>query len=406
MKADRQSRIALAREALRLRRRLLDLLVDAMPEGERDSLGDASTEAWRFLLRAECCALPLGDFLRRRELVHILADPVREALRTAELLETQRVLAARTTLDALDVIGAQLGVPVVALKGGAVVATPGMAPLDLGDVDVLIARSDAERVWDALRDQGWSPALDGIGPGTLTDRNHLYPLVPPGLGLPVELHHRVSYGAQPDRQLETEPIPGRASLRRLAPYDAVVVLLRHSVIAHPYRRGHLRDLFLLASELNRVTAVAQSALQTDLAGDLYAAELRDMLDLALAVRTPRSMSRPTSDRFVAWKYASLLKLDAVVAEVLPGWLSVAQIPLERSEVRRLAVRSQLKDALGPVPPASGFRLAWSRRAPAPLRDVGSWLARAGWRLALLALLPLFGARVRRVVDDLLDSRDR
>lgn len=406
MKATRADRARLVRESLALRRRLLQLLVDPAPDGDRGALPEVSVEGWRLLLKAECCALPLGEVLRRRNLLSMLDVPARDALRAAELQESQRVLAARTTLDVLDEIGSRLKIPLVALKGGALAATPGATPLDLGDVDVLVSRPDLERVWDALRARGWTPMAHATAPGAATEKNHLDPLSPPGAGLPVELHHRVRYGAGHERQLSTERIAGRAALLRLSGYDAADVLLRHSVVAHPHRRGHLRDLFLLATVLRDLTPAERETLDAGIADDRLAPELRDMLALAAAlVGRTGSVPRSASERFVAWKYARLLKLDWTVDEVLPGWLSVGHIPLERGAIRTQAVRSHLRDALGPVPPGSGFRLAWPRRVPAPLRGLGGWLGRAGWRLGLLVLLGMFGWRVQRVVDDLIAPRD-
>jgi hypothetical protein len=407
VRAQRASRVALGREALTLRRRLLALLADPTAEGDPGWHHGVSAEVWRFVLRAECCAIPLGEFLRRRNLLSALGAPVSDALRTAELSETQRVLAARTTLDLLDDIGARLGVSIVAIKGSALAAAPAATALDQGDVDVLIAPSDVERVWRALTERGWTPAGGASGPGAASDANHLHPLVPPGAGLPVELHHRASYGGQRERLLESEPVPGRAALRRLTPRDAVELLLRHSVIAHPYRRGHLRDLFLLATELSHLDPAERTAVDVDLATDPYAPELREMLEMGEAIRAgAASVPSIASEPLVAWKYATLLKLDWVVTETFPGWLSVGQIPLERADVRRLAVRAHLRDALGPVPPGSRFHPGWSERVPAPLRGLGGRIARAGWRFALLVLLAIFGSRVLSVVSELLAPRRR
>ena len=65
------------------------------------------------------------------------------------MAELQRVLAARQLLDELDRVSAELSIPFIVLKGGALVAEGERVPLDLGDVDVSIPSEAALEVWRA-----------------------------------------------------------------------------------------------------------------------------------------------------------------------------------------------------------------------------------------------------------------
>jgi hypothetical protein len=398
--------VSLVRDALDLRRQLLALLSSVDPGTLFTEQRRESAATWRLLLTAECCALPLAAFLRRHDLLDRLASEPREALRAAEMRESQRVLAARTTIRALEDVGADIGVPLTVLKGGAVVAAGIDEPLDLGDVDVLVDPSQSSRVWDALLARGWSPKSVAITPGVRAARNHFDPLLPPGAGLPIELHQQIHYGdsdRSPARTLSV-PMDGWTALHRLPGPTSVVVALRHSVIQHPHRRGHLRDLFLLSREYSTLNGEGKQVVDDALRGDPHEIELRDLLGQARALseRMPLLDSAETT-RFVAWKYASLMKVDWVAGELLPGWSGISHLALERDVLRRAAMREQLRYALGRVPLDSPFRTRWSSRAPTAVREGIGWVARATYRLALVALLVALGRRVRRVAERLVSS---
>ena len=71
-----------------------------------------------------------------------------------------------------------------------------------------------------------------------------------------------SFGAP----LETRALTGYQALRRPIGAAAVVLLLEHSVVQHPHRRGHLRDLALLTDALRECSDVERAALSSRLGG--------------------------------------------------------------------------------------------------------------------------------------------
>jgi hypothetical protein len=396
----RTQRIALARAAIDLRRRVVAVISSG--ETSLKALSRDSAEAWRVFLAAECCALPLAAELRRRGLADRLDVVAREALRSAELRETKRVLAARTTLDALDAIGGRLGVPIIALKGGEAIAVRDTSAFDLGDVDILVGASAVQRLWNALKDQGWAPTREAIIPGMETDLNHFEPLIPPGAGLPVELHRDIRYGQSGSFSPSYERIDGRAALHRLNRLDAARLMLWHSVVQHPHRRGHLRDLFMLAGVVRGLPSRDREALEASVTADPFAPELGEMLAAARYFGTSDGIElSSTTERFVAWKYATLLRVDWVVDEILPGWTALGHLPLERRAIRSQMLRAEVRRAFGPVPRESRFRPGWSGRLPARAQIAIGWLARLAGRLTMVALLRLAGGRLRRVSEDLI-----
>ncbi len=67
-------------------------------------------------------------------------------------------------------------------------------------------------------------------------------------GTKVEVHRRVEYasgGGVPDD--EVRALFGFRTLRHGVGPETVLSILRHSVVSHPHRRGHLRDLVLLSA---------------------------------------------------------------------------------------------------------------------------------------------------------------
>jgi hypothetical protein len=390
----RTTKLTLAREVIGVRRRTLAIISSG--EAPKGGFPGDSGEAWRVFLAAECCALPLARELRRLGLEDRLDTLPREELRRAELRESQRVLAARSTLDALDLIGERLGIPIVVLKGGESVAIREGSTFDLGDVDILVGADAARPLWDALCAEGWRPSREAILPGMETDQNHYDSLIPPGGGLPLELHRGVRYGQPGASALSGEPIDRRASLHRLNRLDAIRLMLWHSVVQHPHRRGHLRDVFLLGFVLQQLAPQERDALGVSVAADPFALELREMLAAASSLGTSSGVATsPNTEHFVAWKYATLLRVDWVADELLPGWTALGYIPLERRAIRRRRLRSELRRAFGPVPRESRFRPGWSTRMPAAAQTAIGWLARLTSRLTMLGLLGLVGSRVRR-----------
>jgi hypothetical protein len=401
--------IARAREAMTLRRAVLPLLAGATPTNdELDVLRAAPAAAWQLMAAAECCALPLSARLRSTELLRSLTPEVRSALSAVELQEMQRVMAARAELRLLDSIAVAQGVEIVVLKGGAVVAEQDRAPLDLGDVDVLTSRDGATKLWQALIDAGWTEkqtaGLSAIEPED-SAFNHFVPLLPPDDGIAVELHQRVRYdmaGPEKDAPLTTRALEGYRVLRRPVGAAAIVLLLEHSVIQHPHRRGHLRDLALLADALLECGETERATLPSRLEGLRFEPEMREMLDLAEAfARGDHAMDSDPMRRAVARKYLLVLGEERRRSARIPAWWQLSSIGFERPSIRGSLYADLLRSAFTAIPPDSRFRARGiARLAPRVMRAAG-WTARAAYRASLTALVAASAPAVRRGINAVL-----
>jgi hypothetical protein len=208
-----RSAIACSHETFRLRAALLALLSRAdQGLAERETIASASPKAWRLLLTAECCALGVADALRRSDLRVCLSADCGAEVDAAELRETQRVAAARGVLRTLARLALRVGASPIVVQGGVAAADPSRVQADLGDVDVLVHLADANALWEELRGDGWTPKTKALGPlaPEVSERKHFAPMLPPGVGLPLELHQHLDYGDTPAAIAfeDTLPIPG------------------------------------------------------------------------------------------------------------------------------------------------------------------------------------------------------
>ena len=405
------TRIAWVRETLGLRTAVLGALAagaDAV-SAERDvaTLRASSVESWRLLLTAECCALPLAARLRTLGVASSLPAPIQSVLTEAQLAETQRVMAARSQLRELDALAAELGIEMIVLKGGAIAAESSRPPIDLGDVDLLVTPEGAALVWRRLVDGGWRMKSAGGIAATddvPLDFNHFDPLIPPRDGIPVELHHRHRYvrGAANASDIETRALAGHCVLRRTIGAAAVVTALEHSVIQHPHRRGHLRDLVLLADAMGECAPAVREQLDVSSGDPRYAPELRDMLGQVRALeRGERPVDPPSIRRAVARKYLGLLGDDRRLSARVPGWFELSHTALERGPLRRARYREMARAGLAPIPPGSTFA-AKSLAARAPrLVGAAARVLRACYWVSVTGLMVATGPSLRRRVDSAL-----
>ena len=400
---------ARVRHALALRTAVLGLFADGDPTvDERDAMQHAPEDAWHILLTCECCALPLAARLHAHRLFDTLPATTQRRISAAALAELQRVLAARSTLGALDLACATLDITPIVLKGGAIAGQHRNPPLDLGDVDALVGERDAARLWAHLRTLGWRRRSGDPMPPTPThvDANHVEGLLPAAEGLPLELHTRLDYHPRPTEDVlsQTRPLEGHRMLRRLVGADAFVAALRHSVVKHPHRRGHLRDLVLLASALSEC-GEGFGRIDELLAADPMAPELMAMCAQARAMAEGRPIvDDPPTRRYVTWKYVTFVQPVGLLGR-LPGWAGLNYLPLEREETRRAELGRQLRYALGPVPATSPFA-TFGQRGVDPTDDAGTARVRRGasramralYRIGLLTLLVLTSRSTRRRID--------
>jgi hypothetical protein len=256
----------LVAEALELRRWTVALLArDADPHAAVQGLPRVSPAAWRLFLAAEVIALPLSR--RLGDSAAQLPPDARDALDAATSAEMQRVLAVRAQLADIDRIADTLGVEPVVLKG-AVAAVDGDSPVDMGDIDLLARSFDA-----------------------------------PGL-MPVEFHEKldVGYGLTSLGDASSMRLPGFRRLRRLTPVAHILYCLQHATTHHVVRRGHLRDVVLVANALERCTEEEQrevdAAISTSPAAPAYRASLgfsrtmRDPFELIAAAKYEMAVRWP------------------------------------------------------------------------------------------------------------------
>jgi hypothetical protein len=402
---------AQVQSALALRPLAFRLLSSEPPaDAERESLASASPDAWKLFLRAEACAIAISTAIRRSRMAESLPAAVREVLKSAEATETQRVLAARESLRRLDVIVQRVDAAAIVFKGGAVIAQPARRAIDLGDVDVLVPNASLRALWTALDGDGWRPSEV---PGTrsiddLLDREHLAALHPPGIGLPIELHRSVSYTIPPATADTTHavPLPGFARLRRMDDLEYLVLLLRHSVAHHPHRRGHIRDLVMIADELAAHERTLTDTVRRALAGDPYQPELDVMLDQARRLADGEVVVDPPSVRpFVTWKYELAQASQSAMGRVRRDSLNLAALALERPPVRRTLLLGEIRGAVHRNRLDEAIRAdRYGRWVPRAAVHAARFAYRALLAVAIVAAGPYLRRRVTRLGREAVESR--
>jgi len=388
--------------ALAVRRWVLGYLGGGAASADPTMLKHTSAEAWSLFLRMECCALPLLARFRADRLFSELVESHRVVLDSAATSEMQRVLAARLILRELDAVCDAARLRIIVLKGGAHAADARLEALDLGDVDVLAREGESNVVWRAMLAHGWGPTNAGVDPSVaLGDRIHFAPLQSTRHALRVEVHERFSYGDERTvgGEMQTVPITGTRALDRPVGVNAVLATLAHSVIKHPYRRGHIRDLVLLSAALTSLAPAELSEVRKRVAAHDYALELLDMLEQASAFadRGRHIEDTPRTLAFVTWKYAAGAGTSRIVSASLPGWENLSYLPLERPRIRRAAYRHQLRYAVQRVPLDSPIR-EMSGLGARVAHSLGlARLARSIYRLTVVGVLIVAAPLLRRHV---------
>jgi hypothetical protein len=319
-----------------------------LAEFTRDQLNAISAAEWTIFLRAESCAMPVRQLLRQKQVEALLPYAAREALASAEATELRRVLAARESLRQLESISERLQLNPIVFKGGAVVAERSRQPLDLGDIDVLVPSSSVPALWEALVAKGWRPVTP-VPPSTsdLLERENLPALQPPGIGLRIEIHRLIPYAmdAAPLEVEQSRPLEGYTRIRRFIGRAYVLALLQHSVVHHPHRRGHIRDLLMLAEELAGLSSQDRAEIRRALIDDAFELELADMLAQANALAEGELVTDSNRVRpFVAWKYDFAFRARKTNRRLARDLSTLSYIALERPPIRRLELRTQLREA--------------------------------------------------------------
>ncbi len=356
---------------------------------------------------AESCALPLVDALRRHGVFEQLGARVIAALTAAQIEETQRVMAAKIVMRELDDIASSASTRVLVLKGAVRLAgSTDEPPIDLGDIDVLVTPEQAAPLWSTLVAHGWTPhagitATDGRD----LESNHYAPLYSPLHGFALEVHESLEYGMGEDfaPRIGRRALAGFSSLDRPAGVANILALLSHAVVKHPFRRGHLRDLVLIAGELRALSVDETRIVRSEIASSSHAPELTAMLEQCLALRDAQKLfDTPDTLRHVALKYLTTLGYGAWLNRI-PGRIAYLHAALERPEIRRDFFSSELRHLAGIGATGTYFdRLRDRIRVPVVGFLVG-WIGRLAFQGGLVGSVALLGWKVRGDVRMVLDG---
>ena len=256
------------RHAVDLRAAALTILAGREPDWTR--LEHCSADTWKLFLRTERCALALKSRLTAAGCA--VPDRARAEIERAATPELQRILSARGQLLRIGRLAAAHGIAGVVLKGG-VAALASAAPVDLHDVDVLVRPLQAEQLAGLLDEEGFH----ATGPAGTA---HLAQRIAPNT-VQIEVHFALNDIELSDAMWNrARPLDGAAGLSRLGAPDHVWHLLVHSVVSHPYRRGSLRDVLLIADALRDCSPTELEEVERRSASHRLARTLHAQLEMA------------------------------------------------------------------------------------------------------------------------------
>jgi len=269
------------RHAVDLRAAALTILAGREPDWTR--LEHCSADTWKLFLRTERCALALKSRLTAAGCA--VPDRARAEIERAATPELQRILSARGQLLRIGRFAAAHGIAGVVLKGG-VAALASAAPVDLHDVDVLVRPLQAEQLAGLLDEEGFH----ATGPAGTA---HLAQRIAPNT-VQIEVHFALNDIELSDAMWNrARPLDGAAGLSRLGAPDHVWHLLVHSVVSHPYRRGSLRDVLLIADALRDCSPTELEEVERRSASHRLARTLHAQLEMAREL----GAGGPVRDRF-------------------------------------------------------------------------------------------------------------
>lgn len=287
-------------ECLRLRRWAVSLLaLEIAPSAAVESFPEVTPEAWAFFLAAETFSRALLERLKGH-LAGLDARVCRVLEHTA-LEELKREMAARAQLAVIDGLCDRCGLAPIVLKGGVHVIDGGES-FDLTDIDLLLGKADIATLTTTLVTEG-GYAFDA-------EAEQLRMLD----GIVVELHDRleVGYGVPVLSGNDTRPLPGYRRLRRLAPADHLLYCVQHTTTKHPLRRGHLRDVLLIADAMDDCTPAeleaARRLMQASRSANVYLATLA-FADAMRAGAPRQAFAGDPFRRTAATKYAAASWFD-------------------------------------------------------------------------------------------------
>lgn len=282
----------------------------------RDSaaLRGLSLAEWDTVLpaaRASRLLSRLAVEIRDREWFEHIPQPVERHLQAALTLAEQHERSARWGVRCLSEALRSVQTPLILLKGPAylMLGLPNTKGRIYNDVDILVPRSNLDRVEATLREHGWT-SLEMTEHQERYYRRWLHELpamIHQERGIRVDVHHnilpeidRIKVDAQGLIDA-AQPVPGDAGLMTLAPADMMLHCATHIFRRGDYRNG-LRD-FVDIDDLLRHFA-ARAGFWDDLTARAEALGLT--LPLHLAVRNARRfLGTPVPDTVVrklaAWR---------------------------------------------------------------------------------------------------------
>lgn len=388
---------ARAASALVIRRAAAPLLLHGVFDSEAWSrAAEAADEAWRLFLRIERCAFPLQQALSQAPGTVSPAAPFRAVLSRAAQLESARILVVRTHVRTAAMLAASAGFRVLVLKGG--VMAGGDNPIDLSDLDVLVAKDQAGAVASALRDLGWTSSDQS------SDRvSHILL----SRDVPLEIHHALGHEPIEFSRLwdRSALLDGLPPLRQLGPVDHLRHVVSHLALQHPNRRTRLRDLMLVAHAARRCSSTEAAAAFADAASSYTAAVSRATLDAATG--QANAQARHDEERLALAIYAlaarpRLRLLPHDISQVV----DVCSITMLQTAWERRAVwaTAQPTDVFRPSsrPYVRAIEDVMSRRSAAVAR---AWrvAVRTAYRAVASILALALSIQARRTVKQALES---
>lgn len=206
--------------------------------------GPLSQKSWDLFLEAERCAVPLMRRIADHNLDETLSHEFKVRLEQRARAELLRIGSARRQLAVAAEVADELGCRVVALKGGVGAINLDQA-VDLVDVDVLVEPQHARDFVMALDRRGFRAGGSSVAHLAARWSDEPLPIevhttwAPFGRPLPYDFWHRIQ---------QSEEFDG---IHLLSPPDHLWHILTHVVVSHPNRQGHLRELLLIGSAIDR-----------------------------------------------------------------------------------------------------------------------------------------------------------
>jgi hypothetical protein len=258
-------------------------------------LNDCDWDYLSRIVRMHRLGPALHDGIVRKNLLPAIPSKVFNAIRQAKYRHTLRNLAACRELVTVTRLLDAAEIPSLALKGAYLAnftyAEPGLRPMR--DVDLLVSKTHAIRAFDLLKANGYRPCYEGLPEAYLEgNKIHLPPLVRPN-GIPVELHHRLTFPHPNGETAEYETAEyesalwarsvskplGNTAIGFPCAEDLVLHLCYHATAGHQFSIGPLAllDLALLIQrdrlDWGQILLMAVNGWRHYLIAPLYLAKL-------------------------------------------------------------------------------------------------------------------------------------